>query len=186
MSPKHPHLQKKVCHKQQLAQVPLWRKWNTGVTSGVKAEFLQQPAIEEGPVRKAARHPHPRGLRGSGWGAGCLPRRPLTEPLATFYLLSKRSSEQRRPGDIPGAAARQSGTSCVCFRLLLSSFLITEMCEHSPVVWRILKIHEVVFRWLLKPLVSHSEASAVLVHDDLDGPVVLPPLCIFFFLHKRF
>lgn len=45
----------------------------------------------------------------------------------------------------------------------------------DTVVWRILKIHKVIFRWLLKPLIGYSEASAVLVHDHLDGPVVLPP-----------
>lgn len=45
----------------------------------------------------------------------------------------------------------------------------------DTIVWRILKIHKVIFCWLLKPLVSHSETSAILVHDDLDGPVVLPP-----------
>lgn len=45
----------------------------------------------------------------------------------------------------------------------------------DTVVWRVLKIHEVVFRWLLKSLVGYSEAGAVLVHDHLDGPVVLPP-----------
>lgn len=45
----------------------------------------------------------------------------------------------------------------------------------DTVVWRILKIHEVIFRWLLKPLIGYSEASAILVHDYLDGPIVLPP-----------
>lgn len=45
----------------------------------------------------------------------------------------------------------------------------------DTVIWRVLKIHEVVFRGLLKPLVGHGEARAVLVHDDLDGAVVLPP-----------
>lgn len=62
----------------------------------------------------------------------------------------------------------------------MKCFELTCISVPDTVVWRILKIHEVVFRWLLKPLVSHSKASAVLVHDDLDGPVVLPPLCIFF------
>lgn len=45
----------------------------------------------------------------------------------------------------------------------------------DTVVWRILKIHEVVFRWLLKSLIGYREACAILVHDNLDGPVVLPP-----------
>lgn len=45
----------------------------------------------------------------------------------------------------------------------------------DTVVWRILKIHKVIFRWFLKPLISHSETSAILVHDNLDGPIVLPP-----------
>lgn len=45
----------------------------------------------------------------------------------------------------------------------------------DTVVWRILKIYEVIFRGLFKPLVSHSETRAILIHDNLDGPVVLPP-----------
>lgn len=29
-------------------------------------EFLEEQAVEEGPVQKAAPHPHSRGLRGEG------------------------------------------------------------------------------------------------------------------------
>lgn len=45
----------------------------------------------------------------------------------------------------------------------------------DTVVRRVLKVHEIIFCGFLKALVSHSEASAILVHDDLNCPIVLPP-----------
>lgn len=54
-------------------------------------------------------------------------------------------------------------------------FSLTCISVPDTVVWRILKIYEVIFRGLFKPLVSHSETRAILIHDNLDGPVVLPP-----------
>lgn len=46
---------------------------------------------------------------------------------------------------------------------------------HQAVVRGVLEVHQVRFGGLPKVLVGHGEASAILVHGDLDGAIVLPP-----------
>lgn len=86
------------------------------------------------------------------------------------------------PGDSGGVIASPAAHDFTAVHASGSQVADTARCTQGAcisvpdtVVRRILKVHEVIFRGLLKAFVSHSEASAILVHDDLDGPVVLPP-----------
>ena len=58
---------------------------------------------------------------------------------------------------------------------MLRTHIVSPTCcfVHETVIWRILKVHQVVLGGLPKVLVGHGKACAILVHGDLDGPVVL-------------
>lgn len=86
------------------------------------------------------------------------------------------------PGDAGGVIASAAAHDFTAVHASGSQVAHTACCTQGAclsvpdtVVRRILKIHEVIFRRFLEPFVSHSETSAILVHDDLDGSIVLPP-----------
>lgn len=46
---------------------------------------------------------------------------------------------------------------------------------YHTVVWRALKIHQVILCWFFKVLICYCKPSAILVHDHLDCAVVFSP-----------